>query len=638
MNGLTRILTAAAAVLAATLTAEANVAAEATVMTKATATAEATAKAEATVTTETNVKAETTAKAEEKPAAPLSSRTDNVRIARIEDRIKGYGGETFTIERPEPRKMETVHAEDFGMSEAAEDNTEALRKAVDYLREHPGTKFVIGKGVYRFSPFNPQRKTGVSTIALRGLKDIFIEAEGAEFVYGRVGTFIGIYDCDCLQINGLSVDYDREADPIDDVFRVVGTDPANKTIDMEFFLKEEISPEMQVQAITQCDPQTLTFGAKGSSKEWYAYINPNGIRSITGVSPNVLRLTHDGAASDVAVGETYILRHHVYDGTVFHLAEKSRNVTFSGVRIFGSPGMALIVGGRASHFQLLDCYMGVNPALEAQHKVSLGADAIHIANSNGCFRISGCDISRQGDDALNVHDGLGYIKSVSGNKLEMYASAMELCVGDTLSFKDSLFFETGRKAVITSADLSGTIKKVTLDRDVSEYVAAGFTAWNTGVDSGNYVISDNYFHENRARGLLLQSSRGLCTGNRFYRVQGMPIRIVMDIVPHLWQEGTGVDGLLVSGNLFDECDYGAWGTQIEISTNINGKPAGGIVFRNIEISRNLFRNPSGLLLNIDNVGNLDFIRNRVIGMKDIAPALTGNKTEAITIERNRFSK
>ena len=158
------------------------------------------------------------------------------------------------------------------------------------------------------------------------------------------------------------------------------------------------------------------------------------------------------------------------------------------------------------------------------------------------------------------------------------------------------------------------------------------------MDSGNYVISDNHFHENRARGLLLQSSRGLCTGNRFYRVQGMPIRIVMDIVPHLWQEGTGVDGLLVSGNVFDECDYGAWGTQIEISTNINGKPAGGIVFRNIEISRNLFRNPSGLLLNIDNVGNLDFIRNRVIGMKDIAPALTGNKTEAITIERNRFSK
>ena len=35
---------------------------------------------------------------------------------------------------------------------------------------------------------------------------------------------------------------------------------------------------------------------------------------------------------------------------------------------------------------------------------------------------------------------------------------------------------------------------------------------------------------------------------------------------------------------------------------------------------------------------LDFIRNRVTGMKDIAPVLTGNKTEAINIERNRFSK
>ena len=56
----------------------------------------------------------------------------------------------------------------------------------------------------------------MSTNCLAGLKDIFIEAEGAEFVYGRVGTFIGIYDCNCLQINGLSIDYDREADPIDD--------------------------------------------------------------------------------------------------------------------------------------------------------------------------------------------------------------------------------------------------------------------------------------------------------------------------------------------------------------------------------------------------------------------------------------
>ncbi|MGN0202354.1 MAG: hypothetical protein ACI399_05550 [Candidatus Cryptobacteroides sp.] len=564
--------------------------------------------------------------------------SERQRGGRIEDRIEGYGGEVFTILRPDAGRMESVRAEDFGLSTEAEDNSEALRKAVEYLRTHPGTKLVVGKGTYRFSPFDPARSLWLNTIELRGLKDIFIEAEGAEFIFARMGNFIGIYDCDCLQINGLSVDWDREADPVDDVFRVVNADPENKTLEMEFFLRDEVDPGMRIQAITQCDPQSFTFGAKGSSKEWYAYINPAGIKSIEKAGPNVLRMTHDGAASNFADGETYILRHHVYDGTVFHLAGNSRNVTFSGMNIYGSPGMALIVGGKASHFQMLDCCIGVDPALEARHKVSLGADAIHIANSCGKFRISGCDISRQGDDAINVHDGLGYIREVRGDTVEMYASSMELGAGDTLSFKDSLFFETGRTAVIKSSTRSGNVSTVTLDRDVSEYVDAGFIAWNTGVDSGSYVITDNNFHENRARGLLLQSSRGICSGNRFYRIQGMAIRIVMDIIPHLWQEGTGVDGLLVSGNVFEECDYGAWGKQIEISTSINGKTAGEKVFRNIEISRNLFLNPQSILLDADNVEKLDFIRNKAEGMGELSPVRLGNTSESVRVGKNRFRK
>ncbi|MBR4051245.1 MAG: hypothetical protein IKK09_12160 [Clostridia bacterium] len=55
--------------------------------------------------------------------------------------------------------------------------------------------------------------------------------------------------------------------------------------------------------------------------------------------------------------------------------------------------------------------------------VSLTADAIHIVNTDGCFNISGCDISSMGDDAINVHDGLGYVSGVNGNTLTLIASA-----------------------------------------------------------------------------------------------------------------------------------------------------------------------------------------------------------------------
>ena len=59
----------------------------------------------------------------------------------------------------------------------------------------------------------------------------------------------------------------------------------------------------------------------------------------------------------------------------------------------------------------------------------------------------------------------------------------------------------------------------------------------------------------------------------------------------------------------------------------------------IESASRIFLNFTNGGANKKNVQNLeDFIRNRVTGMKDIAPVLTGNKTEAITIERNRFSK
>jgi len=560
--------------------------------------------------------------------APIIEAQPQVSAIQTIDKIDGYNGGRFYITRPKAAALATAKSSDFGMDPSSSDNTAAFTQALNYLKENPGTKFIIEPGDYHFM----QERT----IELRDLKDIYIEGTGAKFITGRMGYFMGVYGCNCLEINGLSVDWERGSDPIDDVFRVKDADPANGVVEFEFFQRDTVSAAMRIQAITQCDPESYTFGAKGSSKEWYYYINPSALRSIENVSPNTLRFSHDGALSSFADGEIYILRHHVYDGTIFNLADGSRDITFSKLNIFGSPGMALIVGGGASHYQMLDCFVGVDPALANKHHVSLGADAVHIANSNGCFRVKGCDMSRQGDDAVNVHDGLGYISSVEGNVARMYAAAMQLNVGDTLSFKDKDFAETGFKAAIVAADLSGTLKTITFDRDISEYVAPDFTAWNIGVDSGNYVITDNYFHENRARGILLQSSRGICANNRFYKIQGQAIRIVMDIIPAYWQEGTGVDGLIVRNNTFDTCDYGNWGRQVEISTSIDGRSAGAPVFRNVEITDNVFTNSSSLLLDAANVEKMLFARN-VIDSQDEQKAFRfGDHCRDNSVEGNIF--
>lgn len=520
------------------------------------------------------------------------------------DKVRGFGGNVFYILRPRAGKLPSVTSSDFGMDPAAADNTAAFLAAVGYCREHPGTRLVIEEGTYRFRQTSP--------IPIQGLENVFIDGTKAEFITGVTGTFFRIDACNCLEINGLTVDWDRSSDPIDDVVRIQDADPEHGSLDLVFFEKEDVDPAMRFAAFTQCDPESLTFGAKGSSKECYLIMfdNQDGIKKCEKTAPNVLHIEHSGILASFADGETYLLRHYIYDGNVFRLCGRSENVTFESVKFYGSPGMGIVADDACSHFQILNCTVGVDPALRDRHHVSLGADAFHIMNTRGCYRLAGNDVSRQGDDALNVHDGLAYVHAVEGNVLQVF-SGMQLTAGDTVRFKDAGYFDTPYEAVITGFDRSVRPVRIMLDRDVSACVEPGFTAWNTAVNSGNYVVENNYFHENRARGLLLQSSEGLCRRNRFYKIQGMAIRVVMDIYPRYWQEGTGVDGLLIRDNVMDRCDYGAWGCQIEISTNIDGKNAEAPVFRNIEITGNTFKGFRSPLLRASNVDSLRLTGNRI---------------------------
>ncbi len=144
-----------------------------------------------------------------------------------------------------------------------------------------------------------------------------------------------------------------------------------------------------------------------------------------------------------------------------------------------------------------------------------------------------------------------------------------------------------------------------------DYIVKDCIVSNGSIDSGNYVISGNYFHENRARGLLLQSNNGLCENNRFYKIMANPIKVIMDISSGLWLEGTGVNGLVIRNNSFVECNVVEWSAQLSISTNIDGKSADSTLFYNITVENNSFDNFYGRLVDASNVSNLKICSNRV---------------------------
>lgn len=539
------------------------------------------------------------------PAAPdvFVETLDSLSESRIADEITGANGTRFYIQRPKTEKLNIVKASDFGISEDNEDNYSAFQRALDYCAQHPQTKLVIDKGTYYFRSIN-----GLDT---NNCTDLLIEGNGATFIFSSTGYKFFIRNSDCVEIRNLNFDWNWDESPLASVVTVENSNPDADTVDLVFKNAEYCNEDTRLTAITQCDPDAYTFGAKQSSKEVYLYQDETNINSVQMISDNTLRVTHNGCMDSFENGETYILRHYVYDGTIFSVRDGSSNVTFDNVSIYGSAGMAYICEGNCSHFQIINSFIGVNPAYKDKRCVSLTADAIHIANTNGCFNISGCDISGTGDDCVNVHDGLGYVSAVNGNSLVLIASAMRLEEGDTLAFKNDKFENTGLTAKIVSVKaLEGITKEVVVET-LPESVTAGWTAYNTGCNSSNYVISNNYFHENRARGLLLQSSDGLCENNRFYKTMAQAIKVVMDVEPALWQEGTGVDNLIIRNNTFEKCNYSDWGSVIEIGTNVAGRVAETAVFTNVEICSNSFIDIPSTLIRADNINGFVFAENTV---------------------------
>ena len=527
----------------------------------------------------------------------------NLSENRTADEINGANGTKFFIQRPKAEKLNTVNASEFGLAEENADNFAAFQSALNYCSAHPQTKLVIDKGTYHFESING--------LDANNCIDLLIEGNDATFVFSSTDYRFFIRNSDCVEIRNLNIDWNWKKSPLASVVTVQNSNADTNSLDLVFKDAEYCDENCRLMAITQCDPETYTFGAKYSSKEVYLYQDGTNIKSVQKISDNTLRVTHNGCMNGFEDGETYILRHYVYNGTVFNLRDYSKNITFDNVSIYGSSGMAYICEGNSSHFQIINSFIGVNPEHKDKRCVSLTADAIHIVNTNGCFNISDCDISGMGDDCINVHDGLGYVSAVNGNTLTLIASAMRLEAGDTLAFKNDKFENTDLTAKIVSVKaLEGITKEVVVE-GMPETLSVGWTAYNTECNSGNYVIRNNYFHENRARGLLLQSSNGLCENNRFYKTMAQAIKVVMDIEPTLWQEGTGVDNLIIRNNTFEKCNYSDWGSVIEIGTNIAGKSAETAVFTNIEISSNSFKDIPSTLMRINNINRLVLSENTV---------------------------
>lgn len=546
----------------------------------------------------------------------------------MKDEIHGINDSVFYIARPDESTLTTVNASKFGLSPDAEDNTQAMRDAFSYCRQHPNSKLVIDKGVYHFSP--------EEDIYLNKLQNVLVDANDSEFIFSTPKYF-KVYACDNVEIRNMIIDWDWDTFRLGSIVKIENENDAENTLEIEFTELDEVDADIPLMSFMQYDPVDLVAGVHGSFKIYSPCVDAECIKNVEKVDdkPNVLKITHSGALDYFKNDEVYILRHYVYGGQVFNTVEESSNITYNNISIYGACGMGYVFAYGSNHYQIINSYIGLRPGAEDKYRISTTADGIHVSNSAGYFRVDNCDLSFCGDDIVNVHDNMFYIKSIDESRKIIQGICPNKIVetGHKLKFKDLNFNNIEYEATVESITRNGYEATITLTEALPKSITADMVAYNENRDSGNYVLTNNYVHETKGRGFLLNSDNGLCDGNTFYRTCSQTLQVQTNIPKDRVIEGTGSDHIQISNNNFIECNFGGRGDVITIESLLNGERAENSPLTDIRIYDNQFTSCFQEVINADNANGLT-IENNII--RDCENYIIGEHCKNVTTASNTF--
>ncbi|NLT10154.1 MAG: hypothetical protein GXY08_11730 [Ruminococcus sp.] len=503
-----------------------------------------------------------------------------------------------------------------------------MRAAFDYCRSHSGMKLLIEPGIYHFSP--------EEDIYLNRLHDVLIDAKGAEFIFSTPHYF-KLYACENVELRNMIVDWDWDTLRLGSLVKIENENDAENTLEIEFTELDEVDTDIPLLSFMQYDPIDLVAGVHGSFKIYSPFVDTDCIRKVEKVNgrPNALKITHSGALDYFRNDEVYLLRHYIYGAQVFNTVEESSNITFDNISIYGACGMGYVFAYGSHHYQILNSYIGLRPGAEDKYRISTTADGIHIANTNGYFRLDNCDLSFCGDDILNVHDDMFYIESIDRSRTVMKGTVAIKIVepGHTLGFKDMSLNDISYEANVADITRNGYEATITLTEPLPEFITTDMLAYSKTRASENYVLTNNYVHETKGRGFVMNADNCLCEGNNFYRTCSQTLQSRTDIPTSHVIEGTGAEHIQISGNTFTECNFGGRGDVITVESLMNGERIGNTPLADIRILNNEFNSCYQPPVNADNADGLIVTDNI---FRDCEKLQIGERCKKATVSDNKF--
>lgn len=508
-----------------------------------------------------------------------------------------------------PQKGSSISALEFGFQEGKDYcNYEAMKKALSYCRKNEIHHLILPKGTYHF------KADTSSSIDLSDMHNFTLDGQGSEFIFETVASYITLTNSHRILIKNLSLDWNWETAPLASIGVINNIAKDGSYIDCIFPEYDCVEENMEFSIVGPFDPVRYLPGCPGGI-EFRPYKNTHILKSEDPesdqkmlalvreldnifekkqekISSNILRfytVSPEFTKNNFHLGDAFRFRHYEYDIKAVMITD-STNITLDRITLYSAPGSGFVGNGDIEGIHFKSCRVTLKPG--TLRSITTATDCLHVRNSKGHFIIEDCDFGFAGDDCINIHDN----------------SSMGITVLDSHTLlaqrvsKDAVLFEEGYEVELRNPDFTpvGFSSRLTLVeyQEENRTCKLSFEAplplnlskdtilWNRRFDSSCYLIRNCRFTNNRARGILLQSSDGIVENNVFENIQGAAIQIETGCESR-WSEGHGVENLIIRNNVIRHCDLNAWQMAvIYMGVYLPDGRCDYPVFKNIHINSN----------------------------------------------------
>ena len=556
-----------------------------------------------------------------------------------------------------------LQAQEFRLSnylnEGEKDATLPVIVMLQDAAKYKDSKVIIEKGTYHFYTEKAYEQYSYVTnhdnslrriaFPINGFDGLTIEANDSKFIFHGVMMPFNIEDSKNIDISGFTIDWHL---PLHGEGLIVANDTTTKSFDLKLaknmpytirnnqliFIKEGFEHDLNHAILFDTARHAILYRTADyapldmmqsidiRNEDQFDFINYIDFRypeyqgqrreykiSAQELEPGLVRIS--GVTKKLPpVGTILVCKGaHGKDriANAFHI-NKSSNITLHDLTIYYAGGMG-ILGERSEDIMLYNVDILANP--DNNLMVSATADATHFSSCKGKIIINNCNFRHQLDDATNVHGAYVVVEDILGpDKVGVRIGHFQQAGFLFAEASDNVGFineETSAKVEFTTKVKSFNM----LNKDYyiitfNDSIAHRINATDYIIENLDWypevTITNNQFADNRARGILLKSPKKTIVKNNYFSNM-MSAMLIGSGISEWWYESGGAQDLIIEGNTFGDCAYGA--RRAPIVVRIGGRP--DRMHNKIIFNNNTFNNYDPTIFRASWVRHLEFTNNRI---------------------------